>query len=388
VFRDAAGGPAMKIFEDALIVVLFVAGAVMGGLWCVNDIPLQDMPALFCKSLEPPLPTVSVNHIDWSADGSDIFSLARGEPDSIGSLMVHSPFSASTRRLLIDVSRPIGAAAFEKDGSHVALGTYRGELQWIELDSCSVTKLVDSKPFQSHQAFTAVAVADGGTLVAGGTLLGSIYLCDPEHQTVRVLGEQSQGSDAGLDLSPGATAAPEGGSSADAPSSVSGLWFSSDRSRLVSTQNNGCVKLWDTALGEVLRQFAGHRGPATAAALLPNREEMISTGLDDTVRIWDIVSGREVWCGQFGLGGVLCVAVSADGSTSAWAGYGRKIIVWDLQTRQKRFDLHTPASIVMDLKFSPDGTLLAAGGKEQRIRLYDMQTGAERTDITALVSSR
>ena len=377
----------MKLFEDASILALLVASTVIGGLWCANDMALQDMPKLLFKSSEdqPPLPNVTVNRLDWSADGEALNWVLFGEPDGMRSLARYEAGTECIRRILVDTPEQIIATAFAHDGRHVLLGTCDGKLNWVELESCSRMTLVESQATRARSAFTAVAVADDGSLLAGGTETGLIYVCDPEDRTIRILTGEGQRFPLGMHLSPGSTASQQGCSSPSAQSSVSDLQFSTDRRWLVSAQNNGTIGLWDLATGELLQQFVGHRGPATAAALLPNGKQILSTGLDDTVRLWDIFSGNETWRGEFGLGGALCVAVSADGATAAWAGYGRKIIVWDLEHQQKKFELTTPATIVPDLEFSPDGSLLAAAGKEGSIRLYDVQTGAEKKRIQAVM---
>jgi hypothetical protein len=195
----------MRLFEDALIVALFVVGAVIGSLWCANDMTLQDVPKMFFKSAEEPLPqpTVSVNRLDWSADGGDLYWVLLGEPEGMRSLAQYEAGTQSTRRILVDVPEQINATAFAHDGRHVLFGTCDGQLHWIELESFGRKTLVESTP----SAFTAVAVTDDGSLVAGGTSTGLIYVCDPEHQSVRILADDGKRFLVGAQLSPGATAA-------------------------------------------------------------------------------------------------------------------------------------------------------------------------------------
>src|SRR5262245_58199023 len=180
----------MKLFEDALVVTLVVVSLVLGGLWCANELCLQDWPlpafsAGTASRLRPAEP--SVNRVDWSADGEELLSLSRGEPDSLGSLAVHIPAVETTTRILMDIREPIGAVAFARDGRHVLLGTYTGELQWIDLESLAKTTLIDEHRAQKRHAFTSASVAEDGSLVAAGTSLGVIYLCDPESRRYSIL---------------------------------------------------------------------------------------------------------------------------------------------------------------------------------------------------------
>jgi WD40 repeat protein len=375
----------MKLFEDVLIVTLVVVGLVLGGLWCANELCLQDWPlpafsAGTVSRLRPPEP--SVNRVDWSADGEELLSLSRGEPDNLGSLALHTPAVETTSRILMDIREPIGAVAFARDGRHVLLGTNTGELQWIELESLAKTTLVDVHRAQKLNAFTAVSVAADGSLIAGGTSLGVIYLCDPATRRYSVVnGDQ----DDSVVASAATTEGPAAPGPTNQKSLLSDLRFSTDRRWLASAQNDGCVCLWEVSTGKLLQKFTGHRGPATAVAFLPGNR-ILSAGLDDTVRIWDIASGHEQWHGEFGLGGVKSAAVSADGRTAAWGGYAHKIITWDIARGEKKFEFNTPAGTILDLEFSPDGRLLAAAGTDGAIRRYDLQTARELKEIKAVAS--
>src|SRR5262245_3017867 len=106
----------MKLFEDTLIRTLIVVGLVMGGLGWAAEQSWQDLPlsqntgnASRCRPS-----AVSVNRIDWSAEGEELVSLSRGGDDSLGFLTLHVPAMETSTRILMDAREAIGAMAFSR----------------------------------------------------------------------------------------------------------------------------------------------------------------------------------------------------------------------------------------------------------------------------------
>jgi WD40 repeat protein len=221
-----------------------------------------------------------------------LLSLSRGGADAEPRLALHD-IQHKTTRIPIDAAGDlVHSAAPAVDGQHVLVGSYHGRIWWIAPESSETpASLVElSAPGGS---FSATAIASDGRQVAGGTNAGLICVCDLARKTSITL-------------------------TASQKSSFVDLRFSKDNQRLVSTQNNGRISLWELSNGELSQEFAGCAGPCRGAAFLPDGHRIISAGLDDTVRIWDIARGQELWRGEFGLFGVRTLDVSADGITAAW----------------------------------------------------------------------
>ncbi|MGE5193733.1 MAG: WD40 repeat domain-containing protein [Deltaproteobacteria bacterium] len=348
----------MKHSHDALAGTLVIALLVTTGLWYAQDPECQNWP-LSCFSTGPTesgISWVTINRIEWSADGQRLLSLCHGKVNSEGQLALHDlePEGASVPIDAIDDL--VATAALAPDGRHVLIGSNHGHLWWIDIDSTEsstpLVELTDSK----HPFFSAVAIAPDGRLIAGSAEAGTVHVCDPRRRSSVKL-------------------------TAREPGSFRALRFARDGQRLIGSQTNGRIVLWNVVTGDVLQELAGHPGPTLTAEFPYDNKRIISAGLDDTVRIWDIATGDELWRGEFGLCGINALTVSPDGSTAAWGGFSRRIIVWDLDRQQKKFEIISPATRIYDLAFSPDGTSLAAGGSEEFIRLYDVQTGAETKRI-------
>jgi WD40 repeat protein/tRNA A-37 threonylcarbamoyl transferase component Bud32 len=68
--------------------------------------------------------------------------------------------------------------------------------------------------------------------------------------------------------------------------SVTGLAFSPDGKRLVSSSGDGVLRLWDLALGQETYLLRGHAGPVWDVAFAPDGSHIASGGHDGTLRLW------------------------------------------------------------------------------------------------------
>ena len=119
-----------------------------------------------------------------------------------------------------------------------------------------------------------------------------------------------------------------------ARSDVNGLAWSPDGHMLASAHQDGKVRLWSVADGEVLHTLGGHTGWVRGVAWSPDGRRLASTGEDRKVRLWDAETGQRLVTLKHSRA-VWSVAWSPDGSRLA-AGSGvydkatppGKVIVW------------------------------------------------------------
>jgi hypothetical protein len=348
-------GDLMSTWQGTLWGFLCIATVVIVGMLHANDPDLQHWQPLAATTDESslrPAPPVSVNRVDWSADGKLLLSRSRGGANAQGQLALHD----ATRQ---NISLPIalmddvtGAATLAPDGRHVLSGSLHGRLLWLPVDRLYDPTVI--LELSRDVMFTAAAVAGNNRQFAAGTHAGRIYLGSPERETCLTL-----------------TTWPT--------SAVVDLSFSQDGTRLVAAHGDGLVCVCDVTTGTLLQEFVGHKQPARAR-FLPDGKRIISTGFDDTVRIWEIAGGHELWRQEFPLLRINALTVSGDGSLAAWGGSIRKIVIWDLEHNRKKLEISTPAAI-LDLKFSPDDALCACAGMDETIRLYDVQSGSQCSTI-------
>jgi WD40 repeat protein len=130
-----------------------------------------------------------------------------------------------------------------------------------------------------------------------------------------------------------------------------------DGQQVLTVDQDGLFRLWDTPTGRLLRQF----GKGDCKQLY-----WYVYHANEKTRVIDVVGNPP---------GMHVVAVSADGGTVAISHGDGNISLWDIATGKKLRAFE--ANLATTLAFSPDGNLLLTRGLDQLVRQYDVQTGKE-----------
>lgn len=169
--------------------------------------------------------------------------------------------------------------------------------------------------------------------------------------------------------------------------------FSPDGKTILSGSQDGTVKVWDIATGDLKRSIPLWNDFSYEVGNAPREKEvwniafnsdgtLLASGtLDGTLQLWDLITGRE----RATLNGhsrqINNLSFSPDGSLLASSGVDGSLFVWDVTTGNQQADLSGDAQ-VQDLVFSPDGTTLAYGGVPMTIHLWNTSTGEERIELS------
>jgi WD40 repeat protein len=73
---------------------------------------------------------------------------------------------------------------------------------------------------------------------------------------------------------------------------VSGGAWSPDGTRLLTTSDDGTVRIWDAATGQPQLTLTDHTDGVSGGAWSPDGTRLLTTSYDGTVRIWDAATGR------------------------------------------------------------------------------------------------
>lgn len=111
---------------------------------------------------------------------------------------------------------------------------------------------------------------------------------------------------------------------------VTAMAFTSDSSKIVTSNTVGVIRIWDAQTGELLKTIDG-------------------------IGTYDILS----------------LSISPDGKTIAAGCNDFSVRVFDMLTGKMKFRLTGANETIKQVEYSPDGTLLAASSADRYIRLYD-----------------
>jgi polar amino acid transport system permease protein len=168
--------------------------------------------------------------------------------------------------------------------------------------------------------------------------------------------------------------------------------FVPDGSSLISVSQDGQVRLWNIASGQMDRELSTGDGFLVDADVSADGTSLAVLREDGNVQVWDLTTGQEIQSIAPGQEARLVVALNADGTLVA-AGEGTGIKIWDTQTGSQVHDLpgywEDPEEQdtwlgfekeVTALAFSGDGLTLASGSADTTIIFWDLETGEIAAD--------
>jgi len=146
--------------------------------------------------------------------------------------------------------------------------------------------------------------------------------------------------------------------------------FSPPDGRWIATAGqDGAARVWEAATGSLLQELREHTGAVHAVSWSPGATHLATAGADGTAKIWDVPQGTaRTLTGHEG--GILDLAWSPDGRTLATAGRDRTVRLWLAPGGQRRATLRGHTDEVLGVAFSPDGKRLASTGDDRTVRQY------------------
>jgi WD40 repeat protein len=159
-------------------------------------------------------------------------------------------------------------------------------------------------------------------------------------------------------------------------SDVNSVAFSPDGKQIISSSNDGNIKLWDAAAGREIRTISQHTGSALSVAFSLDGRQII-IGSDNSIKMLDVATGRETKTFSGHTGNVWSVTFSPDGKQILSGSLDNTIKLWDAATGReiRTFSGHTEH--VNSVAFSLDGKQIVSGSSDETVKLWDAATGRE-----------
>lgn len=139
----------------------------------------------------------------------------------------------------------------------------------------------------------------------------------------------------------------------------------------VSCGQDRLTRLWVTDHHQAVRIFAGHLSDVDCLRFHHNSNYIATGSSDRNVRVWDVLTGNCVRVFTGHKKPVMCLCWSPDGRYLTSGDVDGIILIWDIQQKVMvgRLDNHT--GCVHALVFSRDGEVLASGGVDCTVKIWD-----------------
>jgi methionine--tRNA ligase beta chain len=175
--------------------------------------------------------------------------------------------------------------------------------------------------------------------------------------------------------------------SCDSP--VNGIVLSSSGKLLVASLSSKKAIIWslDQSSGQYKEQalLQGHTKIVKDCDISKSERFIVTSSQDGSVRVWDASSGAQTACFEAHSDGAVAVCISPDGSLIASASFDKTTKVFDVAQKAEVAEIVGHSHFCTACAFSPDGKLLATGSADFSIRVFptSVQTLASKGGLAS-----
>ena len=164
--------------------------------------------------------------------------------------------------------------------------------------------------------------------------------------------------------------------------SINDLVYSPDGQRIVTTADDGKVKLWDTNSGFCIATFTEHTSGVTACQFAKRGNVLFTASLDGSIRAWDLTRYRnfKTFTAPTRLS-FTSIAVDPSGEVVCAGSLDSfDVQVWSVQTGQLLDQLSGHEGPISTLAFSPNGGAVVSGSWDHTVRIWSIFTRTQTSE--------
>ena len=150
--------------------------------------------------------------------------------------------------------------------------------------------------------------------------------------------------------------------------------YSPDGQRIITTADDGKIKVWDTQSGFCIVTFTEHSSGVTACEFSRKGNVLFTSSLDGSVRAWDLIRYRNfrTFTAPTRLS-FSSVAVDPSGEIICAGSLDSfDIHIWSVQTGQLLDQLSGHEGPVASLAFAPSGDTVVSGSWDRTVRIWSI----------------
>lgn len=150
---------------------------------------------------------------------------------------------------------------------------------------------------------------------------------------------------------------------------VSSVYFSPDGADIASVSNDQAIRLWHTLPkgDDKVRILAIDQNIPRCVALSPCGKYLVSGSSNGAVHLWDVTSGNSTLLGRC-VGAVRAIAFAPNGASVMAGSDDENLCIWQIETLSLT-TLPTDALDINSIAVSPDGKLVAFGSSDHYVRI-------------------
>lgn len=145
----------------------------------------------------------------------------------------------------------------------------------------------------------------------------------------------------------------------------------------IASSSGQALYIWNAETGERMFEMEGHDEAIRSVKYSPNGSQLVSGGDDKSIRFWDGATGEVVAVWQASFGPVLCLDYSPNGQNLVSGHENGGLQVWNLGSRTQMPGpiLHGHTGSITGVSFSPNGQRIGTSSFDYTLRLWDAATG-------------